>query len=540
MGVPFDPSTFTDQPPAPGDIGSTQDLEQRAGNPNPLVKAFQAQSAQLDDTTAQLQQTQTQLNDPAEKVKAALLNRYQSNQIPPASGGPIRRFLQNFFSGGGEALMHASGVETPRQAQERDLNDYEKIANTQSLDQFRQAQSSQYEDVMVPGPDGTPVPMAKKNVPAWFAAQARAQATTDAATHKTINVPGVGAFNWDDTQGKYLPIGGAQIPQHQLAPGEAKAMGFPEGTTQVPEGTYAQAKRLQGTISSTIDWKETSPGVWQALPKTTTKTYGKGQIQGAANAAAPSGSSSTPSGGGIPTVNGLKTVAGGNPVYAYDSKSDQTLLTTPQEAQAKGYTNPRKVTAKEIQDDTLLNNRLTDVATKVQVYDKSIGAPISATDRAKMADLLADDKLSFGAFGAHVPTDWLSKLTQAMSVAGLSDAAKQRMINYMNVREAMMGYTRVLSGSSRGSDKNLELNLQVMPSPIMPEEYTKQGLTQFKQNLDIVSQGMPKLPGVASARDVLHPAPAVQFKEGNDLYNIPADKVERFKQLHPQAVPNAR
>jgi hypothetical protein len=81
-----------------------------------------------------------QQQDPTELVKQNLAQRYLSYQQPAASGGPIRRFLQNFLSGGGEAMMHKTGVETPQQAQERTLRDLSNVTASQSLESMRQSQ----------------------------------------------------------------------------------------------------------------------------------------------------------------------------------------------------------------------------------------------------------------------------------------------------------------------------------------------------------------------------------------------------------------
>ena len=56
-------------------------------------------------------------------------------------------------------------------------------------------------------------------------------------------------------------------------------------------------------------------------------------------------------------------------MYAFDPATQQTVQTTPAEVLQNGYTDVRKPGAKEIQDDTMLNNRLTDVATKLKAYE---------------------------------------------------------------------------------------------------------------------------------------------------------------------------
>ena len=65
----------------------------------------------------------------------------------------------------------------------------------------------------------------------------------------------------------------------------------------------------------------------------------------------------------------------------------------------------------------------------------------------------------------------------------------------------MIGYQRVLSGSG-SSDKSPEMNLQSLPNPSMPEDFSRNAIGQFKENLAIVTQGIPRIPGVQLPADV--------------------------------------
>jgi hypothetical protein len=60
----------------------------------------------------------------------------------------------------------------------------------------------------------------------------------------------------------------------------------------------------------------------------------------------------------------------------------------------------------------------------------------------------------------------------------------------------------VLSGSGRSSDKALELQEQTLPNPATaPHDYASEAIRQFKENLSIVGQGLPKIPGVKSPEE---------------------------------------
>jgi hypothetical protein len=191
---------------------------------------------------------------------------------------------------------------------------------------------------------------------------------------------------------------------------------------------------------------------------------------------------------------------------------NETVLTTAKEADANGYTNPRRVGTKEIQDDTQLNNRLADVATKLTRYESTVQQPLSEKDRGLIASALEDDKFKIGALGAELPVDWMNQLAKASYFNQMSPDAQKKVIAYFNSRESMVGYQRVLSGSGRSSDKAMELNLQALPSPLTDPGFARESIGQFKENLHVAGRGLPRMPGIPKAEDVLR---------GNQRTNFP-------------------
>src|SRR6266851_2552752 len=196
----------------------------------------------------------------------------------------------------------------------------------------------------------------------------------------------------------------------------------------------------------------------------------------------------------------------GEQVYATNQQGQRALMTKG-DAIAAGF-GYQKGGAKQVQEDTQLNNRLADVRQKISQYEQSFQQPLdshgwfSSSDRSLIAQVIGDDKLKAGAFGATLPVDWMNKLGRSSLYANMSKAAQARVISYFNAREAIQGYQRVLTGSGRSSEMAMQLNLDTLPAPIDPESYAGNALKAFKQNLVVAGQGMPILPGVKTPEQI--------------------------------------
>jgi hypothetical protein len=190
------------------------------------------------------------------------------------------------------------------------------------------------------------------------------------------------------------------------------------------------------------------------------------------------------------------------PVYAI-GPNGQKVLMSKTDAIQQGIRSMLPVTEKEVGDDTMLINRLGDVRQKIARYDQALQAPLSDADRGNIAGLIGKDKLKVGAFGSELPVDRLNSMLASENIRNLSENGKKALIAYYNARESMSGYQRVLSGSGRSSDTTMELNLDALPNPATADpEYSKESLKQFRENLDVVGQGLPKIPGVKSPEEI--------------------------------------
>ena len=89
--------------------------------------------------------------------------------------------------------------------------------------------------------------------------------------------------------------------------------------------------------------------------------------------------------------------------YAFDPRTQQTVAATQADANSQGLTAWRKVGENDIRQDTLLNNRLTDVTNKINRYNETLQTPLSDYDKGNIAGLQTDLKLDTS--GVSVPFD---------------------------------------------------------------------------------------------------------------------------------------
>lgn len=190
------------------------------------------------------------------------------------------------------------------------------------------------------------------------------------------------------------------------------------------------------------------------------------------------------------------------PVYAIDKQTGGKTLMSQTDAQKQGLlTVP--VTEKQLSDDTMLINRLGDVRQKIARYEQALQQNISDKDRGNMAAALSHSGFKVGAFGTEIPMDRLNAALQKENLEGMSPEAQNQMIAYKNAMEAMVGYQRVLSGSGRSSDQAMQLNIGTLPDPSSSSKaFSGESLKQFKENLSVVGQGLPKIPGIKSPEEI--------------------------------------
>jgi hypothetical protein len=474
----------------------TQLLEQQIGPAQATLGQGLANQQQSQGPQSQGQGgQQPPQSDPWESLKSNLIQQYNQNTQPPASGGLLKRMLTGFLSGAGAAMARDAGLATPDQLQQQRLQNINSISTAQSLDQYRAAQAQALQMVNVQLPSGEVVQMPANSAAKVWAAQSRPQAqSTDPKEMYGQRLAYLLRNGIDPTTDTQLQ----QIAQAQQ-----------DFTAKPPADTATAAKSAYMGIIGKMQAAGSLPPDYLTSPQhlsAAIQAAGKKGVLTPAEVQQGTGFMATYTTPAATAANvNVKIDAGqaqqGRELgYAFDPRTQQTVAATQADANAHGLTAWRKVAENDIRQDTLLNNRLTDVTNKINRYNQTLQTPLSDLDKGNIAGLQTDLKLDTS--GISVPFDRVNAALNAENLSNMSPAAKNRVIAYWNAREAMIGYQRVLSGSGRSSDKSLEMNLQTLPNPSMPEDFSRNAIGQFKENLGIVTQGIPRIPGVQSPADV--------------------------------------
>lgn len=195
----------------------------------------------------------------------------------------------------------------------------------------------------------------------------------------------------------------------------------------------------------------------------------------------------------------------GESVYAFLPDGSRQLMSKTDALQS-GVRTMTPVTEKEVSEDIQLNNRLGDVQQKLARYEdalKKLGTTVTEKDQGNIAALMGKGALKVGAFGTEISMERVNAALDKENIHGLSEDAKKLLVSFYNARESMQGYQRVLSGSARGNEKGMELNLDALPSPAISDaSYAAESLKQFRENLDIIGQGLPRIPGIKTPKEI--------------------------------------
>lgn len=175
------------------------------------------------------------------------------------------------------------------------------------------------------------------------------------------------------------------------------------------------------------------------------------------------------------------------PVYAYDPQSNQTVLTTQADAQARGMSAVRGVKQTDIEKD---------------IHDQRVLNDIAAKANAVWASSSAMDNTSFGStagaaqYLADHPNSTFEQLVNSKVLGSVDQKTQNYLQDVMSLRESSMGLNKVLTGSARVNDVQLNALLRTLPSLEANSGLVKSKLQRFTQNVHLLRQGIPVMPGI--------------------------------------------
>lgn len=178
------------------------------------------------------------------------------------------------------------------------------------------------------------------------------------------------------------------------------------------------------------------------------------------------------------------------PVYAVttDAQGNQrTVMTTAAQAQQQNMTGIRPVKQTDISKDQHDIKVLNDI----QVKSNNVRAAASVMDRTSWIDSAAIAK-----YLADNPNTTLNQLMKSNVIGHASPHAVAYAIAINSLRESAMGLQKVLTGTARTNETQLQALQNTLPGVEPTSGIVGQKLDAFDQNLVMLAQGLPENTGV--------------------------------------------
>jgi hypothetical protein len=465
---------------------TTADLENRAGQaPQQFAQALQTQqqpdpNAAIAARIAQQQQIpqgppNLSPENPYAPLVADATQKWQSMQPPPDRGPRVRSLLQNFFAGMGSTMMAEAGLPTPdskRQQQFQNMTTLTQLAtgweNQRHLQNYHDALTAAEQQQTAFRAQQQPLQLQQAQLALQQGQQAlpTVRPVMSAADLASLGVPSDLASQFEN---KPLSEGDMRSLRQMAVAGQKQLFDYGQDGTGPNRGiwlmdkNYAPIKQI-ATVSET--------GRSTALAKL------QAQQQN----------------------NLIKSASA--PVYAYEPTSKQTVLTTMGDARNGGMQAIRGVKESDIRNDMHDTRVLNDVAVKANAVMDASAAMDSwnPAEKQAVANILTtaskDSNWEVGAFGMRVPTASLNAMLNSDSMHALSPAARNYVIGVLSLRESAMGLQKVLTGSARANEAQINALQATIPGLEISGNIVRQKLGAFTQNVDMLRQGIPRMPGI--------------------------------------------
>lgn len=537
-------------PAAPGPTsGSVQDLENRASQnvdlTSHVLQATQQQNAALQ---TQLGQAQQQVNDPLNQVASTLSNQYQNLQQQRATG--IKGLLQNFIGGMGRSMMREAGLPTPEQQQQQVLSNLISVKNAQAMDAWRNVQTQNAQLVTRTMPSGDTIQLPQSEAGRFDAAQARGQL----ANQKP---------DLNDLIGRTVYNAVQQGRDPNQDPVVQQLLQLRNSTQKPPADTAATQKEafMQG-IQPAITANEITPSMMTDVRQLAVGIQNSRAIPAAQKPALISYllANNTPASQGTQAAVKINLEDQNKPVAVLDTKQNNSLtFLSPSDINARNSVEPGRYiqtgqTAKagaqvvgfnpdtnqrEIRpatDASMLQGAMPVTLTQLEKYNETqrqfndvqmnvsryvaannaysqLPASTRAKDEAMLNTILDksgvfDLKLQIGE-GGQVAIPGLSNALESASreasntaYNNMSPQGKDLLNGYLRSMAAVPAYIKALTNTGRSNKEVMDLELANIPNPAMSPSDISRKMRAFQENIDTATQGLPKVPGMQSTREI--------------------------------------
>ncbi len=196
----------------------------------------------------------------------------------------------------------------------------------------------------------------------------------------------------------------------------------------------------------------------------------------------------------------------------YAAGPDGKVLYTNKADAAKNSMTFEEMKPADVKADRQSLRQLNDVQQNVSRYRDATDAiknNISPLESSTMAAILSDKGLGAKVepFGVGLDLGQLNDVITNTEKAGDWNALKPELqdavLSYLRAKSSIIAYNKVLSGSARAAEKQLEIEMQQLPVPYVGASVADKQLTAFQENIDRASDGFPtNLPGIKPPSEI--------------------------------------
>ena len=198
---------------------------------------------------------------------------------------------------------------------------------------------------------------------------------------------------------------------------------------------------------------------------------------------------------------------GQQPIFAVDPATNERVMTTRPEAQAKGYTNPVAVkegdVAKETDARAMINDVQLNKSRYLSAMQRVYAEPMTTAQQTALTSL-APEKLGvdFGSlFKLELP-DVMQKVANASAFSVLTPAQKQAVVGYYSTLASVPAAQKALTNIGRSNKEMMDLELRTIPTPLMDQGTFQTMLDRFQGNIEQTSRKTVRMPGMPSTDQI--------------------------------------